>query len=494
MTNQVTSGARPCVVPRESRPISVVRACALILQLRLQRMGRSFGWASSHDPASRRSAASERGHLGWLWKALVTSIGLMLATALGMTELFSTLLTLRLRPHEFASAASAQLALLCFAALCLDSSWANRMSARAARDIEWLLMVPISAPAIYAIEVFERACFNAWGWWLVYPLVVGLVHQQGLFWSAPLVAALLFFALALPVSLGSVMVDHALGRLPAQVHQGIRAVLALLGIGLMMTVPAHPGLSTALRNLPWLPTEGVVGVIFALNGEPQALLGRLTLCIAQSGILLGLGYALLALLWAKGGTPGQASRVGQRGVLPHTSLPLWSARSGVFTKDLTQLLRDKAMWYVAVLLPLVQLLALAVTVITFDARLLIGSAQHLPLVAFVIGVMSLMASPSALTMEGTSLWLLFELPSSLVSMLLQKAVLWILLSSVYVAAVFVFGLFQQPISGELVAGAVHAFLGVALLALCGVGLSVHVVDPRALERGERSFRGAPRSC
>lgn len=240
MRSEVADNGRSWVAPRASRPISYARACALILQLRLQRMGRSLGWARGHGPTSRRRALSERGHLGWLWKAIITSVGLMLATALGMTELFSTLLTLKLRPDELASAASAQLALLCFAVLCLDSSWANRMSARSARDVEWLLMLPISAPAVYVIEVLERAFVNVWGWWLIYPLVVGLVRQQGLFWSAPLVAALLFLTLSLPVSLGSVVVDHALGRLPARVHQGIRAVLALLGISLMMTPPAHP--------------------------------------------------------------------------------------------------------------------------------------------------------------------------------------------------------------------------------------------------------------
>jgi hypothetical protein len=489
VTSEVADKARGWVVPRESRPISVVRACALILRLRLQRMGRSFGWVPSHGHTSWRSTASERGHLGWLWKALITSVGLVLATALGMTELFSTLLTQRLRVDEFAPAASAQLALLCFAVLCLDSSWANRMSARGARDIEWLAMLPISAPAIYVIEVFERAFFNVWGWSLIYPLVVGLVHQQGLFWSTPLVAVLLFSTLSLPLSLGGVVVDHALGRLPAKVHQTIRAALALLGVGLMMTLPAHPGLSAALRSLPWLPTEGVVGVIFALNGGLLALLGQLTLCIAQSGILLGLGYASLAFLLAKGGTHGQPSRFAQRGALAHAGRPLRSARSGIFTKDLTQLLRDRSMWYVAVLLPLVQLLALGVTVTTLDARLLLGSSQHLPLLAFAVGVMSLMASPTALAMEGTSLWLLFELPTPSWSILLQKAAIWVLLSTTYVAAVFCIGLFHQPPSWSLAAGAAHAFLGVALLALSGVALSVHVVDPGALDRGERSFRG-----
>lgn len=487
MTSEVPDVGRPWAVPRASRPISSARACALILQLRLQRMGRSLGWARSHGPTARRGAPSERGHLGWLWKALITTAGLLLATALGMTELFSSVLTLRLGPNEIASAASAQLALLCFTVLCLDSSWANRMSARGARDIEWLLMLPISAPAIYVIEVLERAVFNVWGWWLIYPLVVGLVHQQGLFWSAPLVSVLLFLSLSLPVALGSVVVDHALGRLPAS--QIIRAVLTLLGVGLMMIVPAHPGLSAALRSLPWLPTEGVVGVILALNGGLLALLGQLTLCIAQSSILLALGYASLALLLAKGGAPGQSSRLGQRGALAQTSRPLGSARSAIITKDVRQLLRDSSMWYVAVLLPLVQLLVLALTVMTLESRLLVGSSQHLPLLAFGIGVMSSLASSSALTLEGTSLWLLFELPRSLGSMLLSKAVLWVLLSCAYVAIVFAFGLFHQPLSWSLLAGAVHAFSGVALLALCGVGLSVHVVDPGALARGERSFRG-----
>jgi hypothetical protein len=390
MTSEAADRGRPCVVPRASRPISLARACALVLQLRLQRMGRSLGWARGHGPTSQRRAPSQRDHLGWLWKALITSVGLMLATALGMTELFSTLLTLGLRPDELASAASAQLSLLCFAVLCLDSSWANRMSARGAHDIEWLLMLPISAPAIYVTEVLERAFFNIWGWWLIYPLLVGLVHQQGLFWSAPLVAVLLFLTLSLPVSLGSVVLDHALGRLPAKVYQTIRAALALLGVGLMMILPAHPGLSAALRSLPWLPTEGVVGVILALNGGLLVLLGQLTLCIAQSSMLLGLGYASLAFLLAKGGAPEQASRFGQRGASALTSRPLRSARSAIFTKDLKQLLRDRSMWYVAVLLPLVQLLALALTVVTLDARLLIVSSQHLPLIAFGIGVMSLM--------------------------------------------------------------------------------------------------------
>ncbi len=478
---------------RASHPISIVHGCALLLQLRLQRMGRSFGLAGSaaHGAAARRSAISAQGDLSWLWKALRTSVGVLVVTGLGMTQLFSLTLTSRLAGGELESAASAQLSLLCLAVLCFEFGWANRMSARGAGDIEWLLTLPIPLPAIYAVEVFQRACFNICGWCLLYPFVLGLVRHAGLFWSAPLVGALLSFTLSLAVSLSSVIIEHGLRRLTPSVFKTVQVVATFASLGLMITLPVHVGLSAPLRAWPWLPTDAVAGVIFALSSTPAVLLGQLGLFVVQTCALFGLGCGVLSWIFATGWRLGEGSRASTRGSRMRASLRFQRPSSGVFAKDVKQLLRDKAMLYMAVLLPLFQLFLLASVITARSAGSLIESSQHLPMLAFSVGVMSLMAgAPSALALEGTSLWLLFTLPRSLAFVLLKKALLWIVLSAAWVASILAFGLLHQSLSWALLGGASHALLGVALLALAGTAQGVHCVDLRMLERGERSFRGS----
>src|SRR5690606_35138385 len=87
--------------------------------------------------------------------------------------------------------ASAHLAVFMFTALLLTLGLTNKDLSRLDPDLNGLLALPASIPVLYTMKVAERSLPNAFGWFLTYPMLLGVITRGEFSWSGA-AAALLF--------------------------------------------------------------------------------------------------------------------------------------------------------------------------------------------------------------------------------------------------------------------------------------------------------------
>jgi membrane protease YdiL (CAAX protease family) len=145
---------------------------------------------------------------------------------------------------------------------------------------------------------------------------------------------------------------------------------------------------------------------------------------------------------------------------------------------------------------MVQTLVLPVVIVVsqifFQGRIFNGSFAGasntaVATIAFVIASYTLMMSAfQTLNSEGASLWILYTVPRSIESVLLEKARLWAALALIYPLAVFVIAAaVKQRLDIEMIGLAAVVLLGVPIYTAIAVSLGVYACDPLAQEVGAK---------
>ncbi|MGH7666727.1 MAG: putative ABC transporter permease subunit [Candidatus Dormibacteria bacterium] len=314
-------------------------------------------------------------------------------------------------------------------------------SAYFARDLEWLMTVPLSERSLLAHRLLAQVALGVVvGSVLLGPLLLGAALRTATLEWTPLLVVALIALLAVPVALGLLLVVIAVRLVPATRVRDAAAAL-ICGVGLSMAAiaigrpPVGPGLSWAASlnalgagalHSVWFPPAWAARVVtLTWSGDPGAALGWLGLLLLLSLVAVAaaiwIGAPLLREGWARAQT---APRGRGRAVSNRRRLP---AVLSVLRKDALSLRRDP-----------VQLSQLILPLALFAIYLLepqpAGGSQSLfrdfpswygPLTTasfaalFVASGLGLRAVGS----EGRNFWCLRSAPLSLRDLLLGKLAL-----------------------------------------------------------------------
>ena len=109
----------------------------------------------------------------------------------------------------------------------------------------------------------------------------------------------------------------------------------------------------------------------------------------------------------------------------------------------------------------------------------IADPLHLAAIAFALAAYGLMFSAfQALNAEGQALWILYSVPHSLESVLLQKARLWAAITLIYPLALFTVAIaVTGSVSLQLAGAALIVLAGVPIFSLVATALGVFGCDP-----------------
>ena len=255
----------------------------------------------------RRLGTVTGGALGLLvWLATIPLLELPLGRALGAA------------PGHLLVTVTGALVLLTGFSLVTSVSFAVA-SAYFAKDIEWLLTVPVSPRGLLAHRFFSQLSLGAAvGVALLGPLLVAGALQTGTLRLLPLVALALVALLAAPVALGLLLVVVVVRVIPAsRVRDGTAALVCLVGLSMAgIGITAHQvggGLKGAGAVNPfgsgwlhsaWLPPSWAArAVTLAWRGDWLGSLGwiaaLLALAVAAVSLVLWIGGPLHREGWAR---------------------------------------------------------------------------------------------------------------------------------------------------------------------------------------------------
>lgn len=385
--------------------------------------------------------------------------------------------------------------LLCVAFL---GALASRELSQPDWDLEWLATLPIRTPLLLWSRVIERSVATPIGLLTMFPTNVMLAWVSGYRWSALLVGAAAALPMLLLAAIARTLVDTGLRMsLSASRLRNLQAALSIISVILLYIVISLGLLSPMAfilewaRNFPgwasWLPPGLVVRAVNAQQPATQLL--YCAALIAEVGLALIIGMAILTFQLRNGVVSSSSRETGRK---PTTSPPTvrlpFRLGSVVQQRELRLLMRDRTFMVQTLVLPVV----IVVSQIFFQGRIFNGSFAGasntaVATIAFVIASYTLMMSAfQTLNSEGGSLWLLYTVPRSIESILLEKARLWAVLALVYPLAVFLMSIWlRQRFDIEMLGLAAVVLLGVPIYTAIAVSLGVYGCDPLALEAGAK---------
>jgi ABC-2 type transport system permease protein len=363
-------------------------------------------------------------------------------------------------------------------------------------DLEWLATLPIRTPLLLWSRIIERSVATPIGLLTMLPTNFMLAWISGYRWSAVLVGAAAAVPLLLLAAVARTLVDTGLRlSLSASKLRNLQAALSIVGV-ILLYVVISLGLVSPMafildwaRNFPmwatWLPPGLVIRAVSAQEPARQAL--YCAGLIAEVGIALVLGVAILTFQ-LRNGVVASSSRETARKSAPPVSRTGLRLGSVVQQRELRLLMRDRTFMVQTLVLPVV----IVVSQIFFQGRIFNGSFAGasntaVATIAFVIASYTLMMSAfQTLNSEGASLWLLYTVPRSIESVLLEKARLWAVLALIYPLAVFVIAaVLKQRVDIEMLGLAAVVLLGVPIYTGIAVSLGVYACDPLAQEVGAK---------
>jgi ABC-2 type transport system permease protein len=375
-------------------------------------------------------------------------------------------------------------------------------------DLEWLATLPMRRPVLLWSRIMERAIANPFGLLTLGPAATLLAWMSGYRWTAVLVGALSIFPLLLLAALFRTLVDTGLriSLAPSQLRnlQAMLSVVSILLLYLVISLGLMSPLAFVLswaRDFPawgsWLPP----GLVVRLLNAPDlpSLLPAAGLLIGETAVMLWIGLTVLAHQLRSGVVAASSRETGRAsartrshpaapgaGVAPTAATPSAAARllGAVQRRELRLLSRDRSFLVQTLVLPVV----IVFSQVVFQGRLhgssLIGmSNAAVASIAFGIAAYTLMMSAfQTLNSEGGALWLLFTIPRSIESILIEKARLWAALALFYPAAVFLMAIaLKRHLDLELIGFASIVLFGVPIYAVIAVALGVFGCDPLAQE-------------
>jgi ABC-2 type transport system permease protein len=341
-------------------------------------------------------------------------------------------------------------------------------------NLEWLYTFPASARALFSSKIFVYSFLNPLVWLFFFPFLILIYVAAGFGFAAIFVAlAALLYLLVLAGSL-SAFLEVALRKvLPPNQLKNVQALFTVVGSVAMLlayavcfSAPLEEFVIARATALPdafaWNPFS-----IPLFLGLPSAPVSQVQIAIVLM-IVLAIASCSLSLLGSewftrdgliRAGGPYQGVRVGK--TPPARSRNPWLR--GIAAYELLHLGRDRNLlvqvFVVPLLLPGFYLLINPKMVSAVS-----GNFRHAAVLAFGIGAYSFISSAiPILNRENKTLWQLLTFPQSLTSILVKKAMVWVVIGLIYGGATL---LAITHFSRHLSAGS----WGELFLAFYGIGL------------------------
>ncbi len=364
-------------------------------------------------------------------------------------------------------------------------------------DLEWLATLPLPRATLLWARLLERSLVNPSGLLALAPACLMIAWHAGHRWSAPPLAAAGVFALLSLAALLRTLADTGLRLLlaPSRLRnlQALASILSLLPMYLAVSLGMRAGgplgfdLAAAFPAWAvWTPPGLVVQLLDARAAGALPLPGALL--ALEVATLLWLGVRLLQRL-LRDGVVAAGSRESVRrpapaaGGAPARAAPRWHIGTAVQRRELRLLGRDRNFLVQSLLLPVLMVLTQLFISGQFGSLARLGeNPAAMASMAFGIGAYVLLSAFQTVNREGQALWLLYTFPTSIATMLKEKAQLWAVLTLAYPLAVFGAGLyFSAAPSWELLGLFLIVLAGIPIYALIAVALGVFACDPLAQE-------------
>jgi ABC-2 type transport system permease protein len=352
-------------------------------------------------------------------------------------------------------------------------------------SFEWLYTFPVSARALFLSRLFVYSIFDQMVWWLLLPFSLFAFIATGYGWAAvPLGAGATIYLALLAGSISTVVEVMARKYLSLHRLKNVQALFTVLGTlcllvfyAAMFSTPVVDLLSRMAGASPALLAWNPIALSLTF-GSGLTLWPRLGCVLAIAGtipaaMLLATGASewLTADGLVRAGGPYQGSRQRVEGRVYESWL------KGIAAQELLLLRRDRNLLVQVLIVPLL----FPAYYLFIDPHLrsvLTGSFRRAAMVSFLVGAYSFVSSAiPLLTREHNTLWFLYSLPRSLISILLDKTIFWAALGVLYGAIVL--GLlfhFSPNLHVTSWFGLLLVFYGIALYAFIASGIGILAAD------------------
>ncbi|GEM_PF-862003 len=353
-------------------------------------------------------------------------------------------------------------------------------------SLEWLYIFPVPARALFLSRLLVYSIFDQMVWWLLLPFSLFAFIAAGYGWAAmPLgVAATIYLALLA----GSIStVAEVILRKYLSLHRlkNAQALFTVLGTlcllifyAAMFSTPIVDLLARIAGSNPVLLACNPIALALGSGSAGLPSWRWLGLILALTGgVLAAMLLATAASEWVtadglvRAGGPYQGSRQGGEGRIYDGWL------RGIAGRELLLLRRDRNLLVQVLIVPLL----IPAYYLFVDPHLrwvLTGNFRRAAMVSFLVGAYSFVSSAiPLLTRENKTLWFLYSLPRSLISILIDKTLFWAAFGVLYGAIVLTLLFHFSPnlhvtswISLLLV------FYGIALYAFIASGIGILAAD------------------
>lgn len=375
---------------------------------------------------------------------------------------------------------------------------ASRELVRPEWDLEWLVTLPLPLPTLIFGMLIERVVTNSLGFVMLGTFLSILAWKCGYGWAAPLPGIGLTIGLLFFTAMIQLLVDTGLRlALPPRKLRNFQAIVVLVSVlpfflAWSMTVPGNRFLLDWVPVLPdwgkWLPSGFAVRAIASNNA--RSLMLWTAILMAEVLVAVAIGFGLLRHRLRNGVVAAGPHEAVARRVRPAQHAPsdlrpsTRTLLSAVPRRELLLLRRDPTLLVQTLLVPA---MAIGLQIVLASGNQALASvftpAAMLPAVAFYLAVLTVM-QPAFRTLgaEGDGLWILYCVPHSLESILLQKARLWAIVAVMNPVAIFAIAF--ATVGGiplQLITSAFVVVLGVPIFSMIAVALGVFGCDPLAQE-------------
>lgn len=383
------------------------------------------------------------------------------------------------------------LALITFVGLiAVSMGFQGRNLARLDMVVEQLLTLPISIPLIFYSRLVEYIVFG-FGWGVYFPFCTVLLFVLGYRWSVIPLALGLTLVFNCVLAIVQFVLEILLRRFFSASGISNFQILATLSGSLFVSVfgmfpifgefyPAMFQWCDRVGRVAWylVPSLGFNVLQGGVSARDFGALGIQLAGVMVTG-LIGwtiIGWASRAGLEAVSGR--EAGQRKQKLVVSHSRIP------GFFRREFIILRREKRAW-ISMLSPLLMLLP--ILIIPNVASSILSDPLKSGAMAFGYGMLLLVTvSISIVIFEGEAFWILYTVPQSLLRLLLQRTVFWLILAWVTSLVIWMSSIaYRHRFEPSDVVGLVWIIGGLPILGVLGMAMGMLFTDPLARESNQQ---------
>lgn len=374
--------------------------------------------------------------------------------------------------------------------IAISMGFQGRNLARLDTVVEQFLTLPISTPLIFYSRLVEYILFS-FGWIVYFPFCTVLLFAFGYRWSVIPLALGLTLIFNCVLAMVQFVFEVVLRRFFSTSGISNVQILATLSGSLFVSVfgmypifgefyPAMFQCCDRVGRVAWylVPSLGFNVLQGGVSAKDFGALGIQLAGVMVTG-LIGwtiIGWASRAGLEAVSGR--EAGQRKQKLVVSHSRVP------GFFRREFIILRREKRAW-ISMLSPLLMLLP--ILLIPNVASSILSDPLKSGAVAFGYGMLLLVTvSINIVIFEGEAFWILYTVPQSLLRLLLQRTVFWLILAWVTSLVIWMSSIaYRHRFEPSDMVGLVWIIGGLPILGVLGMAMGMLFTDPLARESNQQ---------